>query len=141
MAPEEVLKTVFATAQGEATRVTDTQDGALFAARVDKVIPSAIRPLAEIRAKAVAAWQAEQRQKDAAKQAETLAAAATPAAPLATVAAERGLKRAIRRYSRAHAAGIGTVVSRRRLSLSCSRPGARRDGSLSPTRPAATRRS
>jgi peptidyl-prolyl cis-trans isomerase D len=91
VAPEEVLKTVFATAQGEATRVTDTQDGALYVARVDKVIPSAVRPLAEVRDKAITAWQAEQKQKDVAKQAEALAAAVTPAMPLTTLAAAKGL--------------------------------------------------
>jgi peptidyl-prolyl cis-trans isomerase D len=91
IAPDEVLKNVFTTAEGETSRVTDTQDGALYVARVDKVIPSAVRPLAEIREKAIAAWQAEQKQKDAAKQAEALAAAVTPATPLATLAAERGL--------------------------------------------------
>ena len=78
VAPDEVLKTVFATAQGETTRVTDTQNGALYVARVDKIIPSAVRPLAEVRDKAIAGWQAEQKQKDAAKQAEALAAAVTP---------------------------------------------------------------
>ena len=91
VAPDEVLKTVFATAQGESTRVTDTQDGALYVARVDQVTPSALRPLAEVRDKAVAAWQAEQKQKEAAKQAEALAAAVTPSTPLANVAAEKGL--------------------------------------------------
>ena len=91
VAPDEVLKTVFATAQGESTRVTDTQDGALYVARVDQVTPSALRPLAEVRDKAVAAWQAEQKQKEAAKQAEALAAAVTPSMPLANVAAEKGL--------------------------------------------------
>ncbi len=91
VAPDEVLKSVFATAQGETTRVTDTQDGALYVARVDKVIPSAVRPLAEVRDKAIAAWQAEQKQKDVAKQAEALAAAVTPSMPLAMLAAEKGL--------------------------------------------------
>jgi peptidyl-prolyl cis-trans isomerase D len=91
VAPEEVLKSVFVTAQGEATRVTDTQDGAVYVARVDKVIPSAVRPLAEVRDKAIAAWQAEQKQKDAAKQADTLAAAVAPSMPLATLAAEKGM--------------------------------------------------
>jgi peptidyl-prolyl cis-trans isomerase D len=91
VAPAEVLTTAFMTAQGEATRVTDTQDGAIYAARVDKVTPSAVRPLEEVRDKVIAAWQAEQRQKDAAKQAEALAAAVTPTAPLATAAGERGL--------------------------------------------------
>ena len=91
VAPEEVLKTVFATAQGETTRITDTQDGALYVARVDKVIPSAVRPLAEVRDKVIAAWQAEQKQTEAAKQAEALATAVTPSRNLATLAAERGM--------------------------------------------------
>jgi peptidyl-prolyl cis-trans isomerase D len=91
VASEELLKTVFATAQGEATRVTDTPDGAIYAARVDRVIPSTVRPLAEVRDKAIAAWQSERKQKDAATQAETLSAAVTPAAPLATLAAQKGL--------------------------------------------------
>ena len=81
---------MFATAQGETTRITDTQDGALYAARIEKVTPSAVRPLAEIRDKAIAAWQAEQKQKDAAKQAEALAAAVTPATPLADARRRRG---------------------------------------------------
>ena len=50
-----------------------------------------MRPLSEVRDKAIAAWQGEQKQKDVAKQAEALAAAVTPAAPLATLAAEKGL--------------------------------------------------
>jgi peptidyl-prolyl cis-trans isomerase D len=91
VAPEEVLKSVFETTEGQATRVTDTQDGGIYVARVDKVIPSAVRPLSEVRDKAIAAWRGEQKQKDVAKQAETLAAAVTPAAPLATLAAEKGL--------------------------------------------------
>ncbi|MGE3784406.1 MAG: SurA N-terminal domain-containing protein [Alphaproteobacteria bacterium] len=91
VAPEEVLKTVFATAQGEATRITDAPDGAIYVARVDKVIPAAVRPLADVRDKAIAAWQAEQKQKNVAKQAEALAAAVTPSTPLATLAAEKGL--------------------------------------------------
>ncbi|MGD9616329.1 MAG: SurA N-terminal domain-containing protein [Alphaproteobacteria bacterium] len=91
IAPDEVLKTVFGTAQGETTRITDTPDGALYVARVDQVIPSAVRPLDEVRDKAITAWQVEQKQKEAAKQAEALTAAVTPAAPLATVAADKGL--------------------------------------------------
>ena len=91
VAPEEVLKAVFATAQGETTRVTDTQDGAIYVARVDKITPSAVRPLAEVRDKAIAAWQAEQKQKDVAKQAEALAAAVTPSMPLTKVAAVKGI--------------------------------------------------
>jgi peptidyl-prolyl cis-trans isomerase D len=88
---EEVLKTVFATAEGETTRVTDMQDGAIFVVHIDKVTPPTVRPLAEVKDKAIAAWQVEQKQQQAAKQAETVAAAVTQGEPLAKLAAEKGL--------------------------------------------------
>ena len=109
VAPDEVLKTVFATAQGESTRVTDTQDGALYVARVDQVTPSALRPLAEVRDKAVAAWQAEQKQKEAAKQAEALAAAVTPSDAAGECCRREGADRADRRDSEAHARARAVV--------------------------------
>jgi peptidyl-prolyl cis-trans isomerase D len=88
---EEVLKTVFATAEGERTGVTDMQDGAIFVVHIDKVTPPTVRPLAEVKDKAIAAWQVEQKQQQAAKQAETVAAAVTQGEPLAKLAAEKGL--------------------------------------------------
>jgi peptidyl-prolyl cis-trans isomerase D len=88
---EEVLKTVFATAEGETTRVTDMQDGAIFVVHIDKVTPPTVRPLADVKDKAIAAWQVEQKQQQAAKQAETVAAAVTQGEPLAKLAAEKGL--------------------------------------------------
>ena len=91
VAPEEVLKSVFETPEGQATRVTDTQDGALYVGarrQGDRVRCAAA---SEVRDKAIAAWQGEQKQKDVATQAEALASAVTPAAPLATLAAEKGL--------------------------------------------------
>src|SRR5262249_32850722 len=59
MASEDVLKTAFATSSGEASRITDTQDGSIFAVKVDKVTEPQVRPLADVKDKAVAAWQAE----------------------------------------------------------------------------------
>ena len=88
---EEILKTAFATEQGETGRVTQAQDGTIFALHVDKVIPPQVRPLADVHDKAVAAWQADQKRETAKKQAEDLAAAVKPDAPLAKVAADRKL--------------------------------------------------
>ena len=88
---EEMLKTAFSTEQGDTSRVAQTQDGAIFALHVDKVTPPQVRPLAEVRDKAVAAWQAEHKRETVTKQAEELAAAVKPDVPLAKVAADKKL--------------------------------------------------
>ncbi len=91
VASDEVLKTVFGTNQGDTSRITDAQDGSIFAVHVDKIVAPQVRPLAEVRDKAVAGWRAEQKRQSATKQADALAAAVTPDLPLAKVAGERGL--------------------------------------------------
>jgi peptidyl-prolyl cis-trans isomerase D len=88
----DVLKLAVATNEGRTSRVTETPDGAIFALRVDKVIPSHVKPLDEVKDKATTAWQADRRREIVAKQAEELAAAVSPETKLATVAAEKGLK-------------------------------------------------
>jgi peptidyl-prolyl cis-trans isomerase D len=88
----EVMKLVFATNEGQTSRVTEGSDGAIFLVRVGKVIPPTIKPLAEVKDQAVAAWQGDKRREKVAKVAEELAAAVKPGARLATVAAEKGLK-------------------------------------------------
>jgi len=60
--------------------------------RTDKVIASQVKPLDEVKDKAVAAWQADKRREAAAKEAEELAAAVTPETRLTTVGAGKGLK-------------------------------------------------
>ena len=88
----EVLKLVFATNEGQTSRVTEGRDGAIFMVRVGKVTPPTIKPLAEVKDQAVAAWQGDKRREKVAKTAEELAAAVKPGARLAAVAAEKGLK-------------------------------------------------
>ena len=88
----DVLKLAFATDQGQTSRVTETPDGAIFALHVEKLIPSQVKPLDEVKDKAVAAWQADRRREIVAKDAEELAARVTPGTRLAAVAAEKGLK-------------------------------------------------
>ena len=89
--PDEYLKTVFATNQGDTSRIIDTRDGSIFAIRVDKVIPPQVTPLAEVKDKAIAAWQAEQKRESATRQAAALAAAVTPDTGLAKAAGDKGL--------------------------------------------------
>ena len=90
-APDEILKTVFATSQGDTSRTIDTKDGSIFAVHVDKVTPPQVRPLAEVKDQAVAAWQAAQKRESATKQAEALGAAVTSGVGLAKVAGDRRL--------------------------------------------------
>jgi peptidyl-prolyl cis-trans isomerase D len=88
----DILKLAFATDEGQTSRVTETPDGAIFAVHVDKTIPPHVKPLDEVKDKAVAAWQADRRREIVAKEAEELAAAVTPGTRLATVAGEKALK-------------------------------------------------
>jgi peptidyl-prolyl cis-trans isomerase D len=94
VSPNDILKLAFATSEGQTSRVTETPDGGIVVLHIDKVIPAAVKPLDEIRDKAVAAWQADKRRETIAKQAEELAAAVKPEEKLATIAAEKGLKAA-----------------------------------------------
>jgi peptidyl-prolyl cis-trans isomerase D len=87
----EVLKLVFATNEGQTSRVTESRDGAIFMVQVSKVIPPTIKPLADVKNQAIAAWQGDKRREKVAKTAEELAAAVKPDARLAAVAAEKGL--------------------------------------------------
>ncbi len=70
VAPDQILKTVFATNPGDTSRIIDTDDGSIFAIHLDKVTAPQVRPLAEVKDKAVAAWQAEQKRETASKKAE-----------------------------------------------------------------------
>jgi peptidyl-prolyl cis-trans isomerase D len=92
IASQEVLKVAFATNEGQTSRVTETSDGGIFVLRTDKVIAPQVKPLDEVKEKAVASWQADRRREAAQKQAEELAAAVTPEGRLASIAAEKGLK-------------------------------------------------
>lgn len=92
LSPKDVWKLAFATNAGQMSRVTETQDGAIFVLRTDKVIPPEVKPLAEVKEKATAAWQADKRRETVIKEAEELAASVKPETKLATIAAEKGLK-------------------------------------------------
>jgi peptidyl-prolyl cis-trans isomerase D len=91
---DTVLKLVFATGSGQTSRVTESPDGGIFAVRVSKIAPPAVKPLAEVKDQAIAAWQADKRREAVAKTAEELAAAVKPDLRLSAVAAEKGLKAA-----------------------------------------------
>jgi peptidyl-prolyl cis-trans isomerase D len=89
---DEVLKLVFATDQGQTSRVTESPDGSIFTVLVSKVTPPAVKPLDDVKDQAIAALQTEKRRGAVAKTADELAAAVTGDIRLAAVAAEKGLK-------------------------------------------------
>lgn len=91
LAPDQILKSAFSANQGETSRIIDTDDGAIYAVRVDKITPPEVRPLADVKDKAIAAWQAEQQRETATKQAEALAAAVKEDGSLAKAAGDKQL--------------------------------------------------
>jgi len=92
IAPAEAAKLAFATDEGQISRVTETNDNALYVLRTDKVIPPSIRPLAAVKPEAIAAWQAEKRAAAVAEEAAALAQSVTPGTRLVTAANAKGLK-------------------------------------------------
>jgi peptidyl-prolyl cis-trans isomerase D len=88
---DDVVKTVFATNEGDTSRVTDTSGGAIFAVTVNKIMPPAAQPLSQVKDKVAADWRAEQRRAIAEKNARALAATVSPSQPLAQAAAAKGL--------------------------------------------------
>ena len=92
VAPAEVLKLAFATDQGRTSRVTQASDGAIFVLHMDKILPPSAKPLAEVKDKATAAWQAEKQKDMVAKEAAALAAEVKPGMQLSAVAAAKNLK-------------------------------------------------
>jgi peptidyl-prolyl cis-trans isomerase D len=88
----DVVKLGFATGEGQTGRVTETPEGAIFVLRTEKIIPSVVKPLDEVKEKAVGLWQDDKRKEMASRQAEELAATVKPGTRLAVIAAEKGLK-------------------------------------------------
>jgi len=91
MSPKDVLKLAFATNEGQTSRVTETPDDGIFVLRVDKVIPSSIKPLDQVKDKAISAWQADKRHETVLGQTDDLVAMVKSGEKLATVAAAKGL--------------------------------------------------
>lgn len=58
---------------------------------VDKIVAPELKPLADVKAQAVTAWQAQQQQDAVKKEASDLAATVTGGTPLAQAAAAKGL--------------------------------------------------
>jgi peptidyl-prolyl cis-trans isomerase D len=71
----KVLSSLFTLAKGATSPVLDADKGELVVGRVDEIVPSAPRPLAEVRDAVAAEWQKAQRCEKAKAKAEALAVA------------------------------------------------------------------
>ena len=86
------LERVFSAPVGENTNVEETRDSAFFVLRVDKIIPPALRPLKDVRAKVIEEWKKRNIQSATRKKAEKLQAAAKAAASLKRAVKSSGHK-------------------------------------------------
>jgi peptidyl-prolyl cis-trans isomerase D len=80
---------------------------------MDQITPPSVRPLTEVKDKAIAAWQAEKRTAEVAKKATALAGDVKPGTQLSAISASQGLKAAtsppFQRQSE-NAAGVPAVL-------------------------------
>jgi peptidyl-prolyl cis-trans isomerase D len=86
------LERVFSAAIGENTNVEETRDSAFFVLRVDNIIPPALRPLKDVRAKVIEEWKKKNIQSATRKKAEKLQNKAKAAASLARAIKSSGQK-------------------------------------------------
>ncbi len=86
-----ILKAAFAAQQGAAPQLQTGPDGSYYALAVQKVIPPAVQPFAQAKAKVLSAWQGAQQQREANVAAADLMHAVNTGTPLAQAAAAAGL--------------------------------------------------
>ncbi|MFA6022218.1 MAG: SurA N-terminal domain-containing protein, partial [Rhodospirillales bacterium] len=86
------LQTAFETPENEDSLVTEAGADAYFVIHVDKVIPSAVRPLDTIRDQVAAAWTEAEREIKAKATAEALVKRLKEGADLGQIAGELGVK-------------------------------------------------
>jgi peptidyl-prolyl cis-trans isomerase D len=88
----EFLNTLFFTVVGEQSALGQTPEGSYYILRVDEIVPSELRPLAEVRDEIVAGWQTEQRRKTAQTRALAIVERIENGEPLSGIAAAEGLE-------------------------------------------------
>ncbi|HWL83948.1 MAG TPA: peptidyl-prolyl cis-trans isomerase [Roseomonas sp.] len=90
-AEDIALRAIFAAQQGEAPRLAEAGQTALFAFELKEVIPAALRPFEQVEAKVREAWTADARRRAQEERAAALLTAVKGGKPLAEAAREAGL--------------------------------------------------
>lgn len=88
----EFLDTLFVTGENEQSSLGQTADGSYYILRVDEIIPSALRPLSEVRDEIVADWQAQKRREAAQNRALAIVERVESGEKLAEIAGTEGLE-------------------------------------------------
>jgi peptidyl-prolyl cis-trans isomerase D len=91
-ASADVLKSAFAMTQGQTTRLAETHDNGYFVVRTEKVTPSVVRPLEEVKDQVKQAWLTEKRNAAAEATAKEIEGAVTEGKTLEEIAAAKQLK-------------------------------------------------
>jgi len=86
------LTTAFSSPEGKATQLTEIPHDGYFVLRVDKITPSALRPLAEVRDVVVSAWRGEQRHLAAKARAQEIADKIRSGKSLSEVVSDYGIE-------------------------------------------------
>jgi peptidyl-prolyl cis-trans isomerase D len=92
IAPDALMKTAFATVQGQTSGLEQVPNGSYYLVRIDSVTAPALKPLDAVKDQAKNAWTAEQRTAKVAEQAKALADQVKPDQPLAKLAAAQKLQ-------------------------------------------------
>lgn len=89
---ERFVETVFTAEEMQVSNPQESADGGFFLARVDTVMPEAVRPLADIRDGVIEDWRRDQQQQQARQQAEAMLAAAKAGRSLTELAGDNGAR-------------------------------------------------
>jgi peptidyl-prolyl cis-trans isomerase D len=89
---QQILRAAFSTPEGQVSRMAETGDGAYYVLRVDKIVPSTIRPIAEVRDTILQDWKTEKQTASVEAKAKALADAVNGGKSLADLAGEQNLK-------------------------------------------------
>lgn len=118
------LGTAFATESGRESDLVEDGSGGYFILRVDKVVPSAVKPLAEVRDQVLAGWRQEESLKEAGKIAAALVEEAKAGKPLADLAKEGGYAFATTQpFTRSGEGGGSTLSPELVAALFAAKPG------------------
>lgn len=88
----EFLNTLFVTAAGEQSILQQLENGDYYVLRTDEVVPSALRPLADVRDDIIGNWRSDKRREAAREKALALVARIEKGESLADLAAAEGLE-------------------------------------------------
>jgi peptidyl-prolyl cis-trans isomerase D len=122
--PEQILKTAFALPSGGESEIEEGGKGEYYAVRVDKVVPAALPPLAEVKPALTRAWMLREVVKAMQAKADALAERVRKGESMETVAASTGANvTMVAGVSRARAEGFQQLGRDLLIKMFTAKPG------------------